>query len=156
MTNDALIQIQPPDATDYWMRQVKCADACPVHTDACGYVTAIADGRYSDAYKLARATNPFASICGRVCGAPCEANCRRGSVDAPVSIRALKRFVTDQYGPETGDYETYNAGCNTAMLPPDRGDYEKVAVVGAGAAGLTVAHDLQRIGYKVTVFEAYT
>ncbi len=154
--SDALVQIQPPDATEYWMRQVKCADACPVHTDACGYVTAIADGRYQDAYRLARATNPFASICGRVCGAPCEMNCRRGSVDSPVSIRALKRFVTDQYGPETGDYTTYNDACNTAMLPPNHGEGERVAVIGAGVAGLTVAHDLSRIGYKVTIFEAYS
>lgn len=153
---DSLVQIQPPDATEYWMRQVKCQDACPVHTDACGYVTAIGDGRYQEAYRIARATNPFASICGRVCGAPCELNCRRGAVDAPVSIRALKRFVTDQHGPETGDYATYNAGCNTAMLPPNRGDYERIAVVGAGVAGLTVAHDLIRVGYKVTVFEAYS
>src|SRR5438270_2173331 len=135
MTNDALIQIQPPDATDYWMRQVKCADACPVHTDACGYVTAIADGRYSDAYKLAPATNPFASICGRVCGAPCEANCRRGSLDSPVSIRALKRFVTSQYGPETGDYALHRDAANRRMLPPNRGSFEQVAIVGGGVAG---------------------
>ena len=85
---------------------VKCQHACPVHTNACGYVTAIAEGRYEDAYRIARATNPFASICGRVCGAPCEVNCRRGDVDAPVSIRALKRFVTDKFGPETGDPAT--------------------------------------------------
>ena len=94
-------------ATDYWMEMVKCQHACPVHTDACGYVNAIAEGRYEDAYRIARATNPFASICGRVCGAPCEANCRRGDVDEPVSIRALKRFVTSQFGPETGDYAHY-------------------------------------------------
>ncbi len=137
----------------YWMEMVKCQDACPVHTDACGYVNAIAEGRDEDAYRIARATNPFASICGRVCGAPCEANCRRGSVDAPVSIRALKRFVTSQFGPESGDFRLYREGCNQDMLP-NRGDYERVAVVGAGVAGLTVAHDLTELGYKVTVFEA--
>jgi formate dehydrogenase (NADP+) beta subunit len=98
---DTLFQVQVPDASEYWMQMVKCRHACPVHTDACGYVTAIAEGRYETAYRIARATNPFASICGRVCGAPCEANCRRGSLDAPVAIRALKRFVTDTYGPET-------------------------------------------------------
>ena len=140
----------------YWMKMVKCQDACPVHTDACGYVNAIAEGRDQDAYRIARATNPFASICGRVCGAPCEANCRRGSLDSPVSIRALKRFATSQFGPETGDYRLYREGCNQQMLPPDRGDYEPVAVVGAGVAGLTVAHDLTWLGYKVTVFEAYS
>lgn len=152
----SLIQVQPPDSTQYWMRQVKCREACPVHTDACGYVTAIAGGEYERAYQIARATNPFASICGRVCGAPCEMSCRRGSVDSPVSIRALKRFVTDKYGPETGDFTAYNAGCNEKMLPPGRGDYERIAVIGAGVSGLTVAHDLTRIGYKVTVFEAYS
>lgn len=140
---------------DYWMKMVKCQDACPVHTNACGYVTAIAEGRDLDAYKIARATNPFASICGRVCGAPCEANCRRGSLDSPVTIRALKRFVTEQYGPETGDFSHYRDGCNTKMLPPEKGEGERVAVVGAGAAGLTVAHDLVQLGYHVTVFEAY-
>jgi NADPH-dependent glutamate synthase beta subunit-like oxidoreductase len=133
---------------------VKCQDACPVHTDACGYVTAIAEGRDADAYRIARATNPFASICGRVCGAPCEVNCRRGSVDAPVSIRALKRFVTDKFGPGTGDYTAHVNGCDTRMLPPGDGGGARVAVVGGGVSGLTVAHDLSRIGYKVTVFEA--
>jgi NADPH-dependent glutamate synthase beta subunit-like oxidoreductase/ferredoxin len=140
----------------YWMEMVKCQDACPVHTDACGYVNAIAEGRDEDAYRMARATNPFASICGRVCGAPCEANCRRGSLDSPVSIRALKRFATDRFGPENGDFKSYREGCNQQMLPQNRGDYEPVAVVGAGVAGLTVAHDLAQVGYKVTVFEAYS
>lgn len=140
---------------DYWMKMVKCQDACPVHTDACGYVTAIAEGRDLDAYKIARATNPFASICGRVCGAPCEANCRRGSLDTPITIRALKRFVNEKYGPETGNFTHYRDGCNTKMLPPEQGSGERIAVVGAGVAGLTVAHDLVQLGYKVTVFEAY-
>ncbi|MBS1793329.1 MAG: FAD-dependent oxidoreductase [Acidobacteria bacterium] len=140
---------------DYWMKMVKCQDACPVHTNACGYVTAIAEGRDLDAYKIARATNPFASICGRVCGAPCEANCRRGSLDTPITIRALKRFVNETYGPESGDFTYYREGCNTKMLPPEKGDGERIAVVGAGVAGLTVAHDLVQLGYKVTVFEAH-
>jgi NADPH-dependent glutamate synthase beta subunit-like oxidoreductase/ferredoxin len=152
--DNASWQFRVPDDSQYWVEMVKCQHACPVHTDACGYVTAIAEGRYEEAYRIARATNPFASICGRVCGAPCEANCRRGSLDEPVAIRALKRFVTDQFGPETGDYTSYRAGANQRMLPPNRGDYEKVAVIGAGVSGMTVAHDLVQIGYKVTVFEA--
>ncbi|HEY2016497.1 MAG TPA: FAD-dependent oxidoreductase [Bryobacteraceae bacterium] len=147
-------EVRVPDATDYWVEMVKCRHACPVHTDACGYVNAIADGQYETAYRIARAHNPFASICGRVCGAPCETNCRRGDVDEPVSIRPLKRFVTERFGPETGDYALYRAANNDLMLPPNRGDYERVAVIGAGVSGLTVAHDLVKIGYKVTVFEA--
>jgi len=157
MNNDTLqFEVADQKDTDYWMKMVKCQDACPVHTNACGYVTAIAEGRDIDAYKIARATNPFASICGRVCGAPCEANCRRGSLDTPITIRALKRFVNEQYGPETGDFTFYKEGCNTKMLPPEKGEGEKIAVVGAGVAGLTVAHDLIQLGYKVTVFEAYS
>ena len=147
-------QFEAIEGADYWIKMVKCQHACPVHTNACGYVTAIAEGRHEEAYRIARATNPFASICGRVCGAPCEVNCRRGDVDAPVSIRSLKRFVTTQFGPESGDFRIYREACDQRMLPPNRGNYEKVAVVGGGVSGLTVAHDLSQIGYKVTVFEA--
>ncbi len=149
-------QLRVPDDSQYWVEMVKCRQACPVHTDACGYVTAIAEGRDEDAYRIARATNPFASICGRVCGAPCEANCRRGSLDEPVAIRALKRFVTEQFGPETGDYAAYRQGADQRMLPPNRGDYERIAIVGGGVSGLTVAHDLIQLGYRVTVFEAHS
>lgn len=144
------------DGADYWLKMVKCQDACPVHTNACGYVTAIGEGRYKDAYRIARATNPFASICGRICGAPCEANCRRSSLDSAVTIRALKRFATDLYGPETGDPQHHRSFCDQRMLPPNRGNYERVAVVGGGVSGLTAAHDLVQIGYKVTVFEAHS
>ena len=91
-----LSQFEAIEGADYWVRMVKCQHACPVHTDACGYVTAIAEGRYEEAYRLARATNPFASICGRVCGAPCEANCRRGDVDEPVAIRAAEALCDRQ------------------------------------------------------------
>ena len=89
-----------PDAQWLWANE-PCRAACPVHTDAGAYVTAIAEGRFEDAYLIARAPNPFPSVCGRVCAAPCEQACRRGSVDAPVSIRALKRFVTERFGVES-------------------------------------------------------
>lgn len=157
MSDDQLqFELADPGSADYWTRMVKCQDACPVHTNACGYVTSIAEGRYEEAYKIARATNPFASICGRVCGAPCEVNCRRGSLDAPVTIRSLKRFVTESFGPESGDDRYYREGADDRMLPPNRGDFERIAVIGAGVAGMTVAHDLAKLGYKVTVFEAYS
>lgn len=157
MNQDSLqFELAEQGGTDYWTRMVKCQDACPVHTNACGYVTAIAEGRYEDAYRMARATNPFASICGRVCGAPCEVNCRRGDLDAPVTIRALKRFVNEKFGPETGDFSHYHSGADDRMIPPNRGDFERIAVIGAGVSGLTVAHDLTKLGYKVTIFEAHS
>jgi NADPH-dependent glutamate synthase beta subunit-like oxidoreductase len=151
---EGLVQIRVPDDSAYWTEMVKCRHACPVHTDACGYVRDIADGNLLEAYRKIRATNPFASICGRVCGAPCEANCRRGFIDEPVAIRALKRYVNEVYGPESGDYSLYRESADLRMLPPNRGEYERIAVVGGGVAGMTVAHDLVQIGYKVTVFEA--
>ncbi len=85
----------------HWKAQVKCQAGCPVATDAGRYVQLIADGRDEDAFLVARAPNPFASVCGRVCAAPCEDACRRGAIDAPISIRALKRFVTEKYGVES-------------------------------------------------------
>ena len=76
--SDKLYQIQSPDASEYWIKMIKCQDACPVHTNAGMYVAAIADGEDELAYLTARLPNPFASVCGRVCAAPCEDACRRG------------------------------------------------------------------------------
>ncbi|HVO50761.1 MAG TPA: FAD-dependent oxidoreductase [Thermoanaerobaculia bacterium] len=152
--SSAYRRLRIPDAERYWVEQVKCRVGCPVFTDACGYVTAVAEGRDEDAYASARATNPFVSICGRICGAPCEAACRRGSVDAPVAIRAIKRWACELHGNETGSFEKYHRFADGRMLIP-KGNYaEKVAVIGSGVGGLTVAHDLARAGYKVTVFES--
>jgi formate dehydrogenase beta subunit len=152
--SSAYRRLRIPDAERYWVEQVKCRVGCPVFTDACGYVTAVAEGRDEDAYAAARATNPFVSICGRICGAPCEAACRRGSVDAPVAIRAIKRWACELHGTDTGSFEKYHRYADERMLVP-KGNYaEKIAVIGSGVGGLTVAHDLARAGYKVTVFEA--
>lgn len=163
---------------EYWRRQVKCQYACPVNTDARGYVRAIAAGDFGEAYRIARGPNPLASICGRVCGAPCEAACRRGSIDEAVSIRALKRFVTERFGPESFTRETlrpiellkrvFGAGngrvCAASeelgslrqFLSGDRwggGDRARVAIIGSGPAGLAAAHDLALFGYRPVVYE---
>lgn len=140
---------------DYFERLIACRHACPVHTDASGYVQAVAEGDYALAYRIARGPNPFASICGRVCGAPCERACRRGKIDRPVSIRAIKRTTTERHGVESPGDLRATLGMSTApgaVDAPLRG--KKVAVVGAGVAGMTCAHDLRRLGYGVTVFEA--
>src|SRR5512147_2559400 len=75
--------------------------ACPAHTNAGRYVSLIAEGQFAEAYRVARDPNPMASICGRVCAHPCETACRRGELDKPIAIRALKRFLTERYGPES-------------------------------------------------------
>ena len=164
------VRVRLPELRD-WKAQVKCQDGCPVSTDAGRYVQLIAEGRKEEAFLVARAPNPFASVCGRVCAAPCEDACRRGLIDAPISIRALKRFVCEAYGvesirPDTQDrlvHELVSEGNrypgHLPVLPRARpaeggAGRPKVAVVGAGPSGLAAAHDLALLGYCVTVFEA--
>jgi len=118
-----------------------CRAACPADTNTQEYVRLIAWGRFDEALKVVRKVNPFPSVCGRICQHPCEEKCRRGTLDAPVALKELKRFVTEveatsEWVPE--------------IVPVTRG---KVAVVGAGPAGLTAAQDLRELGYAVTVFE---
>jgi formate dehydrogenase beta subunit len=158
---------------EHWKAQVKCQAGCPVKTDAGRYVQLIAEGREEEAFLVARAPNPFASVCGRICAAPCEDACRRGSIDAPISIRALKRYVCEGYGVESIRPQTQERlrrapieeGNRYAghlpllpVLPSDAAArpmrHRKVAVIGAGPAGLSAAHDLALMGYAVTVFEA--
>jgi formate dehydrogenase (NADP+) beta subunit len=177
------LKVQIPNET-YHQDLISCQVACPVHTDARGYVRAIAEGRFEEAYLIARGPNPFASICGRICGAPCELACRRGKVprvnddgkfvgqDRPIAIRALKRFVCDQYGPESNpptevlenvkDYVPPIAANSEEMAALlfsaakgrfEKADGERVAIIGAGPAGLSAAHDLALMGFKPTVFE---
>ncbi len=157
-----------PDVQD-WKGQVKCQAGCPVSTDAGRYVQLIAERRDEEAYLVARAPNPFASVCGRICAAPCEDACRRGSIDAPIAIRALKRFVCEQYGVESIHPGTQDRLRDALITEGNRfaghlpvqplarkpnPAKRKVAVVGAGPAGFSAAHDLALLGYAVTVFEA--
>ena len=163
---------------------VSCQRACPVHTDARGYVRAIAAGRFEEAYLIARGPNPFASICGRICGAPCEAACRRGRIprygpdgvylgdDRPIAIRALKRFACEQAGPDVRPRDKVleavrsylpevaaDADEMAALLRAlvagkfTPADGQRVAVIGAGPAGLSAAHDLALLGFRPVVFE---
>lgn len=134
----------------FFDENIPCLAACPVHTNAGLYVAAIADGEDHHSYLTARLPNPFASVCGRVCAAPCEDACRRGEIDRPIAIRALKRFVTEKYGVEAGAASEWDDP--RSAPPPER--TERVAIVGGGPAGLAAAHDLRRLGYGVTVLES--
>jgi formate dehydrogenase (NADP+) beta subunit len=184
MTDFLKLRVSIP-SEQYQQDQISCQVACPVHTDARGYVRAIAEGRFEEAYLIARGPNPFASICGRICGAPCETACRRGkiprvdddgnfiAIDRPIAIRGLKRFVCDLYGPETKGTAVTLRNVK-AFIPPvaahademaallracvdgrvKKGNGEKIAIIGAGPAGLSAAHDLALLGFTPVVFES--
>jgi len=132
---------------DWLNSNFPCMMACPAGTNAGRYVALIAEGRFEEAYRYARDPNPMASICGRVCAHPCETACRRGAIDKPISIRALKRFLTERYGPESRHPLTIH------REPANKLRY-RVAVVGSGPVGLSAAHDLAVMGYQVTILEA--
>ncbi len=121
-----------------------CLSACPVGVDVPGFVSLVGDKRYAEALKLHRDKNPFASVCARVCFHTCEDKCRRASLDESVSIRGVKRYMVDQEV--------------TLQVPEVRENAEnatrKVAIVGAGPAGLSCGYFLARLGYKPEVFES--
>jgi NADH-quinone oxidoreductase subunit F len=121
-----------------------CQSACPAGVDVPGFVSLTSEKRYAEALRLHRERNPFAAVCARVCFHTCEDKCRRVTVDAPVSIRGIKRFMVDQeitiQLPEIKENATNAA--------------RKIAIIGAGPSGLSCAYFLARLGYKPKVFEA--
>jgi heterodisulfide reductase subunit A len=124
-----------------------CQERCPVHIDIRRYVGLIATGEYEAAIEVIREKNPLPAICGRICPHPCETVCNRGRQDEPIAIDALKRFVSD--------YEIARRKAGRFVPPKPKKDRKiKVAIVGAGPAGLTVAHDLALEGFRSTIIEA--
>ena len=121
----------------------KCINACPASVNVPGFISLIGEQRFDEALRLHRERNPLASVCGRVCFHTCETKCQRGSLDEPVAIRSLKRFMTEQE--------------KEPQLPEVRTSVEnaarKIAIVGSGPAGLSCAYFLGRLGYKPTIFE---
>ncbi|HWG19983.1 MAG TPA: FAD-dependent oxidoreductase [Terracidiphilus sp.] len=133
---------------EYFDKNIPCQTACPIHTECGRYVQAIGLSKDEEAYMIARAPNPFAYVLGRICAHPCEDNCRRGKIDEPIAICALKRYATDRHNLGAGHDPARRA------LPPVPKRDKRIAVVGAGVCGLTCAHDLALLGYAVEVFES--
>jgi len=123
-----------------------CADACPVRVPVQAYVHHIAQGDFAGALDAIRSANPFQSVCGWVCYHPCEGACVRGDIDEPIAIRALKRAAIE--------WGRRNSPLSEAPVEKEPPTGKRVAIVGAGPAGLTAAHDLARLGHAVTVLEA--
>jgi 2-oxoacid:acceptor oxidoreductase delta subunit (pyruvate/2-ketoisovalerate family) len=120
-----------------------CRTACPAHVNVQGYVSLLQRGKFKEAVELIRKDMPFPAICGRVCFSPCEDACARTNVDQAVAIRALKRLVAD--------IEREQGRVKSEPIPKKHS--EKVAIIGAGPAGLTAAYELAKLGYPVTIFE---
>ena len=135
--------VQPVDAS--WLQcNIECQEACPVGTNCRGYLNLAAEGRFEEGYILSREPNPVAAMCSYVCSAPCERACRRGDIDRPLAIRAMKRFLV----------EWHEASGIPDVMPQITPREERVAVVGAGPAGISVARELGMKGFKVTVFDS--
>jgi len=124
-------------------RPSPCKSTCPAHIPVQGYIALIGQGKFNKALALIRETTAFVGTLGRVCHHPCELECKRKDVDSPLAICALKRFAYDVAAPSAPPPQ-----------PVERTQTEKVAIVGAGPAGLSAAYDLVRKGYGVTVYEA--
>jgi NADPH-dependent glutamate synthase beta subunit-like oxidoreductase len=129
---------------DYFHKVVDCQWACPAHTPVPEYIRLIAQGRFTDAYRVNRRSTVFPGILGRVCDRPCEPACRRGRVEEePLAICRLKRGAADHRDEDS------------PLVPqkPANTNGKRIALVGAGPASLTVANDLAPLGYECTIFE---
>ncbi|MFH0813641.1 MAG: FAD-dependent oxidoreductase, partial [Pseudomonadota bacterium] len=125
-----------------------CENRCPLNMNVPGYIQLLKEDRIAEAYQSIVEDNPLPAVCGRVCHHPCEGKCRRGEVDEPVAIREIRRFISDYAYQHSKEDEIKPRG-----LFPETG--KKIAIIGAGPAGLTAAYYLVRLGHGVTVFEAY-
>lgn len=125
-----------------------CKAACPAHIAIQGYLKKAHDGEYREALELIKRENPFPAVCGRICNKPCEDACTRGTVDEAISIDAVKKFIADWEIKEENRYIPEKA------VPSTYGKFdEKIAIIGAGPAGLSCAYYLALLGYSPTVFE---
>ncbi|MBR3558166.1 MAG: FAD-dependent oxidoreductase [Bacteroidales bacterium] len=126
-----------------------CKTACPAHIAVQGYLKKAAEGKYTEALELIKRENPFPAVCGRVCNRRCEDACTRGTIDQPIAIDAVKRFIAEQdLKAETRFVPEVNICSNVKEFWE-----EKIAVIGGGPAGLSCAYYLATMGYKPTVFE---
>lgn len=123
-----------------------CKSTCPAHIAVQGYIRLAAQGKYTEALDLIKKENPFPAVCGRICPHACESECTRGEIDAPIAIDEIKKFIADQ-----------ELRSDVRFVPKKRHDYsdKKIAIVGAGPAGLSCAYYLALDGYTVTVFEKH-
>lgn len=139
-----IVRIETDRCLSWSIDVAPCKLACPLGIDVQEYVSAIAHGNFSAAFDIIMRECPLPSVCARICYAPCEGKCKRGEVDEPIAILDLKRAVVD-----------YEHNIFEMPAPRRKLDGEKIAIVGSGPAGLSCAYYLSKLGYKVTIFEAF-